>query len=376
MRRNEVLGVLLVLCASVSCGEPASAPARQGDALGDTQNGALPEGGERPAPSELGAAPPMTAPGGNAGDGSSSERPGGGGLPRGEQTGTGEAADADGIDPQDPDGPVAPELSPLEPGRVSCPASTLPAGNHSLSLEHDGVVRTYLVHVPRGLDPAAPAAMVVDLHGLTSSASAQAALSGWRAKADAEGFIVVHPQGLDSSWNGGELCCGASLRNDVDDEGFIRALVAQMQLDSCVDPRRVYATGLSNGGAMSHLLACSAADIFAATAPVSMGNGTRPCVPARPISVVMTRGTSDALVPFEGGFFPSAHEDFEQWAELNGCAGDPEPQDELCQAYTRCEGGVEVKTCTVDAGHVLYSNRQGFSVPDVVWRTFERQTLP
>jgi polyhydroxybutyrate depolymerase len=214
------------------------------------------------------------------------------------------------------------------------------------------------------------------MHGLTSTAGAQATLSGWRNKADAVGFIVVHPQGLGNSWNGGELCCGSSQRNGVNDEGFIRAMVAKLLEQGCIDPKRVYATGLSNGGAMSHLLACQAADVFAASAPVSMGNGTRPCEPSRPISVVMTRGRQDTLVGFDGGLFPSAEEDFQEWAELNQCQGEPEAVDELCRAFTNCAGGVEVKLCALDAGHVLYDNRHDFSVPDTVWTTFERQTLP
>jgi polyhydroxybutyrate depolymerase len=263
---------------------------------------------------------------------------------------------------------------PAAPGQ--CPSVSLTPGNHNLSLQHAGATRTYIVHVPRNVDGSVPVPLVIDLHGLTSSAGAQASLSGWRQKADEEGFIVVHPQGLNASWNGGDLCCGTSQRQGVDDEGFMRALVARMQSDACIDAKRVYATGLSNGGAMSHLLACNAADVFAATAPVSMGNGAVPCAPSRPISVVMTRGTRDTLVSFDGGLFPSAREDFEQWADLNGCTGAPAVADELCQTFSGCDGGVEVKLCAVDAGHVLYDNAQGFSVPDVVWATFERQTLP
>ena len=254
--------------------------------------------------------------------------------------------------------------------------STLSAGNETFSLEHDGATRTYIVHVPDGLDPSVPVPLVVDMHGLTSSANGQAGISGWRQKADEEGFIVVHPQGLNASWNGGDLCCGTSQRNGVDDEGFIRAMVAELQTAGCIDSKRIYATGLSNGGAMSHLLACNAADLFAASAPVSMGNGTRPCEPSRPISVVMTRGTQDTLVAFNGGVFPSAQTDFEQWAALDGCQGEPKAVDELCQVFDQCEAGVEVKLCALAAGHVLYSNSQGFSVPDVVWETFKRQTLP
>jgi polyhydroxybutyrate depolymerase len=270
------------------------------------------------------------------------------------------------------------ETPPVIPPPVtSCATpSSLSAGNQEFSIDHDGERREYIVHVPADLDPSVPVPLVVDMHGLTSSAGAQAGLSGWRAKADEVGFIVAHPQGLGNSWNGGDLCCGSSQNSGVDDEGFIRAMVAKIQADGCIDAKRVYATGLSNGGAMSHLLACNAADLFAASAPVSMGNGTRPCQPSRPISVVMTRGTQDTLVNFNGGLFPSAQADFEQWAELNGCQGEPEQVDELCQAFSNCEAGVEVKLCALAAGHVLYNNRQDFSVPDTVWATFERQTLP
>jgi polyhydroxybutyrate depolymerase len=268
-----------------------------------------------------------------------------------------------------------PVVAPPVPASCAS-ASTLSAGNQDFTIEFDGDRRTYIVHVPPNLDASTAVPLVVDMHGLTSSAGAQAALSGWRAKADEEGFVVVFPQGLGNSWNGGDLCCGSAQSGNVDDEGFIRAMVAQLQEEGCIDAKRIYATGLSNGGAMSHLLACQASDLFAASAPVSMGNGTRPCAPARPISVVMTRGTQDGLVSFEGGLFPSAREDFEQWAELNGCQGEPEQVDELCEAFTRCAAGVEVKLCALDAGHVLYDNRQNFSVPDTVWATFERQTLP
>src|SRR4029078_4838594 len=104
-------------------------------------------------------------------------------------------------------------------------------------------------------------------------------------KSDSTGFIVVYPNGLNASWNGGSLCCGQSRMDGVDDEGFLRALVARMQRDACIDARRIYATRLSRRGALAHLLACRAADLFAASAPVSMGNGTIPCQPSRPISV-------------------------------------------------------------------------------------------
>src|SRR6185295_18438136 len=168
--------------------------------------------------------------------------------------------------------------------------NTCAVGERSVTLQHGGVARDYIIHVPASYDGETPVPLVIDIHGLTSNASQQEAFSGWKAKSDREGFVVIWPNGLNNSWNGGSLCCGASLMNQVDDVGFLRVVVARTHADGCIDPKRVYATGLSNGGAMSHLLACRAADVFAATAPVSMGNSTIPCTPSRPISVIMFRG--------------------------------------------------------------------------------------
>jgi polyhydroxybutyrate depolymerase len=271
-------------------------------------------------------------------------------------------------------GTLAPDSSP---GSGGCPG-VLVAGDYSKTLDHDGVTREYLVHVPAAYDGSKAVPLVIDIHGLTSNDSQQLALSGWREKSDQVGFIVVHPNGLGASWNGGSLCCGTSQAAGVDDEGFMRAIVAKMEQEACIDPKRVYATGLSNGGAMSFLLACRAADVFAATAPVSMGNGTVPCQPARPISVVMFRGTSDILVAYDGLIFPSAQADFDQWKTLDRCTGQPTSTHGLCQTHAGCSGGTEVSLCTIDAGHVLYADAaaQGAAVPDVAWEAFSRQTLP
>jgi polyhydroxybutyrate depolymerase len=118
--------------------------------------------------------------------------------------------------------------------------------------------------------------------------------------------------------------------------------------------------------------------VFAATAPVSMGNGTIPCTPSRPISVVMFRGTTDALVGYNGGLFPSARADFDQWRNLNGCTGTPTTVRGECERYSNCRNGVNVQLCTVRAGHVLYSSAatQGMRVSDTAWEVFETQTLP
>lgn len=278
-------------------------------------------------------------------------------------------------------------------GTQRCTSSELTPGDSMRTLEHGGVQREYLVHVPASYTGKAKVPLVLDIHGLGSNAAQQKEISGWVAKSDQQGFVLVHPNGLNSSWNGGSLCCGSSQSTGVDDLGFMRALVKELAKPACTDAKRVYATGLSNGGAMTHLLACQASDVFASVAPGSMGNGALPCQPGRPISVTMWRATSDTLVPYEGGkgsfgvgpTFPSAQADFAQWKMLDSCTGEPSTSDQICKTYAECAGGVEVTLCTVTTspdellgGHVLYDSAkaQGAPVPDVAWDVFERHPLP
>lgn len=320
------------------------------------------EGGQAGSGGEAG----LGGEGGQAGNGGDAGLGGEGG--QGGQAGGGEGGNAGS------GGSATVDPSP------GCGNSTIASGNSTAMLTHDGRAREYMIHVPSSYTGTTPVPFVIDIHGLTSSDSAQAGLSGWRAKSDEVGFIVVHPQGLGNSWNGGDLCCGSSQSSGVDDEGFMRAIVSKISEQACINMKRVYATGLSNGGAMSHLLACNAADVFAATAPISMGNGTRPCTPSRPISVIMYRGTTDTLVGYNGGLFPSAMADFNQWKMLNGCTGSATKIHGVCDHFapSQCQGGVEVTQCTLNAGHVLYSNAasSGVAVPDIVWEAFDRQYLP
>ncbi len=276
------------------------------------------------------------------------------------------------------DGGSAIDAGPTVDAGPCSGGGTLKPGDTTVMLTHGGAARSFIVHVPPGYDGSRPVPLVLDIHGLTSNGAQQELVSGWRQKSDATGFMVVYPNGLGNSWNGGALCCGRSQQTGVDDVGFLRAVVAHMAANACIDRKRVYATGISNGGAMSHLLACRAADLFAAAAPVSMGNGAQPCQPSRPLSVIMFRGTTDPLVPYAGGMFPGAQADFDQWSQLNQCTAAPQTTHGVCSTRAHCAGDVEVTLCTIDAGHVLYAQAatQGAPVPDVVWEAFQRHTLP
>jgi polyhydroxybutyrate depolymerase len=274
-----------------------------------------------------------------------------------------------------------------------CNGNTLKPGNTTVMIQSGGQARSYILHVPPKYDGTTRLPLVVDMHGKGGDAQGQMSGSGWLAKADAVGIVMIYPQGLYASWNAGPAgcpilmcCCEPAQDYSIDDAGFIRAAVTKTEQDGCIDITRIYATGLSNGGCMSHWLGCDAADMFAAIAPVSCANMIA-CTPSRPISVVEFRGKQDTDVMYDGGAigptthdWPSAAADFTKWSGLDMCTDMPMtmPMYPICQQRTQCAGGAEVDLCSPNCGHVLYAcTAQAMAaVPDVAWEVFQRHTLP
>ena len=251
-------------------------------------------------------------------------------------------------------------------------------GDYARSMVFDGRTRTYDVHVPPGYVEGSAVPLVLDFHGYTGNSSSQAATSGFRAVSDAENFIVAYPQGFANSWNAATFCCGDAWSNGLDDVGFAVAVVDAISAEFSVDPQRVYATGLSNGGAISHRLACEASEVFAATAPVAFPLGILPltaCQPSRPITVAHFHGLGDTVVPYDGTFWaPASQDSFASWAEKNQCEGAP-VVDGPCETFTQCAEGVETTLCSLNGGHIIYSNSNGVSVAWAAWNILSRFTL-
>ena len=159
-----------------------------------------------------------------------------------------------------------------------------------------GVDRHYLLHVPDSLKGPAPLVMV--FHGGGGHARNMPKFTHFDGLADQQGFVVAYPDSFNRSWNDTR---GLSPADDV---GFVRALIDELQRTAGIDPKRVYATGISNGGFFSQRLACDLTDKVAAVASVA---ATMPetlvpvCKPSRPISVMFMNGTKDPLVKFQGG---------------------------------------------------------------------------
>lgn len=252
--------------------------------------------------------------------------------------------------------PAPPEPEPAPPVTAGCGRPLAP-GVSDQRYMHAGP-RRYRLKIPAGYDPHVPTPVMLDFHGRHGSAETQALLSGLDAVADAEGFIVVQPQGEggDSTWNAG-FCCGGAQTNGVDDVGAVAALLDHLDALACVDADRVYATGISNGGFMAHRLACELADRIAGIAPVAGGNLMLICEPSRPVSVIHFHGLADAIVPFEGfAGFASIPDSTAGWVARNGCDSQAqvvfEQDDVRCERWTGCDAGVRVQLCTIeDGGH-------------------------
>jgi polyhydroxybutyrate depolymerase len=233
-------------------------------------------------------------------------------------------------------------------------AASANPGDPPGALTFGGLQRTYVLHVPPGLDH--PAGLVINLHGAGQTGAMQAAVTNYNAVADQYGFVVAYPDGIDMSWADGR---GASVpdREGVDDVGFLSTLIDQLTRDYAIPPGRVFVTGMSAGAFMANRLACDRADLISAIAPVAgtLGVGV-PCNPSRPVSVMQVHGTADPVVPFDGGPMVgrggpsniiSAPALADRWRAVDRC---PAP---VGVAATGCADGTEVVFVSIEgAGHI------------------------
>ena len=163
--------------------------------------------------------------------------------------------------------------------------------------------RQYLVYRPDNLAVNAP--LVLVFHGYTGTARQIMAYSGMNEQADKHGFVVAYPQGSTDSEGNPFFNVGYLFhrQNRTDDILFVRLLIAELLQSSDLDPSAVYATGMSNGGDMSYLLACRASDLIAAIAPVAgtmMNDWDGYCKPEGSLPVLAVHGTHDDITWFDG----------------------------------------------------------------------------
>lgn len=240
-------------------------------------------------------------------------------------------------------------------------------------------------------------------------------LGGFNRLADRDGFVAVYPDGVERHWNDGRGNQQyRAQRDNIDDVGFITALIAHLSQTLPVDRRRVYATGISNGGLMSLRLARELADRIAAIAPAAASMSEQIVQmrdPARPISALLVAGTMDPLVPYGGGEIGfkrgqksgkvvSVAETITYWATFNQCPPAPtitmepdrDPQDGTRvrrEAHGPCRDGTEVILYAIEGGGHTWPGGQQYlparivgrtskdiDANEVIWSFFKRHALP
>ncbi len=261
-------------------------------------------------------------------------------------------------------------------------------GDSRGSLVFENRTRSYLLHLPLKYDGQAAVPLVLFLHGGGGSAQGAASSYGLSAKADKENFIVVYPDGTELlgdrglTWNTGH-CCGYALQNNVNDVGFIKALIEKLQKELKINPERIYATGHSNGGMMSYRLGAELPDVLAAIAPVAGSIGGVAATglplyviphPKQAISVIAFHGKQDENVKYDGGHGQntsgsrsdiSVAESIAFWVKANQCTPTAKTeisssQNIIRDAYAPCANNTEIVLYSIaNGGHGWPGSTQG-----------------
>jgi polyhydroxybutyrate depolymerase len=300
-------------------------------------------------------------------------------------------------------------------GRKISPGSN--GSYRSASVIHDGLERTFILYVPSSYDGSVPRPLVIALHGRGVDGEGMIVVTrkGFDRLAERDGFLVAYPDGIELAWNDGRRDQEAddrAHRDNIDDVGFIAALIEMAVIDYNADPRRIYVTGISNGAILSYRLACELSHKIAAIAPV---DGNIPllfiadCSPARHIPVLAINNVDDPVVPFEGGEIHghfgkemlgrvlSVDQSIEYWVKKNGCSPVPviteEPDRDpgdgtrvTRKEYVNEDDGTEVILYVVDGGghtwpgglqylpsRVIGKTSRDIDASEVIWSFFKRQ---
>ena len=245
----------------------------------------------------------------------------------------------------------------------SCPG--LEPGASTITLSSGGNSYETRIYIPAGFEAGQPTPVVLNFHGLGSTGIQQVALTEYEALAKSEGFIVVHPTGLDIPGRGASWELDQTDIPDRDDLTYANELIDLMIEEYCGDTNRIYSTGMSNGGFFTSRLVCELADRIAAASSIAGVSHFEDCDPSRDVPFLAFHGTSDKVVPFSGGtstlgegvdgFFDQVMpEEFAEFAADAGCSPEPELEtvsDEVSRFdYVNCDGGTPMSFYEIAGG--------------------------
>jgi polyhydroxybutyrate depolymerase len=295
----------------------------------------------------------------------------------------------------------------------------IPAKNQTGSMIFGGLKRTWLIHIPSSYDSGKTVPLLIVLHGGggTGRNMVNLTLHGFDNLSDENGFVVIYPDGIEKHWNDGrrgEETGYRAQKENVDDVGFISALIDHLVNILNIDPKRIYITGMSNGAMMTYRLGCELSGKIAAIAPVAGNipqNILRNCHPSKPVSVLAINGTNDPLVPFLGGEVTgpsgmkklgkvlSAEESVKFWTNTNNCSPAPlvstepdiDPHDGTRiqkEDYKNGKNNSEVILYIIKGGghtwpggsqylgkNIIGPTSHDMNATAVIWHFFEKHTL-
>jgi polyhydroxybutyrate depolymerase len=234
--------------------------------------------------------------------------------------------------------------------------------------------RPYTLHVPAGYQANRATPLLVMFHGFGASGALEEEYMGLTATSDAHSFLYAYPDGtVDPTgrrfWNGTDACCDLH-SIPVDDVQYFDSMVADIESRYNVDRKRVFAIGHSNGGFMSHRLACDRASTVAAILSLAgaQWNDATKCSPSNAVSVAEVHGDADPTILYAGGktaegTYPSAPATVADWAQKDGCTGAlaatgqtydvdsalPGSETQV-QSYRGCPAGIDVQLWLIRGG--------------------------
>lgn len=295
----------------------------------------------------------------------------------------------------------------IAPGPIEVDCSTLgrvAIGLQTGSITSGGIEYDYRWTVPSSYD-GTPLPVVLDFHGIGSNGAQQAILAGWPGLAETEGFLAVEPTGTAvagddrASWELPQF--DTDQRDDV---AMVRDLLNHIANNVCIDPGRIYSTGMSNGALFTSVLVCELGDVIAAAVSVAGVTHDDSCDPSRPVPYLAFHGTADTTIPFRGGgettlpgsdggtFFEQVMPDeFAEFASDFSCAESVDTvvsETVTLTAYTGCDADVEMGFYTIDGGgHTWPGSAVSAAIPSLglttmdvdatalAWAFFQRHTL-
>ncbi|MBL6981549.1 MAG: prolyl oligopeptidase family serine peptidase [Anaerolineales bacterium] len=286
----------------------------------------------------------------------------------------------------------------ITPKPTNAPEPTLPPeptavpyfdqpGQYLETLQSGGETRWFAIFIPESYQHGTLTPLVFNFHGAGSTFQQQALISGMNELAEAEGFVVVYPQALPDNANVWFLADGTNRSLDVE---FTQAIIDELNQKITIDPKRIYATGFSNGGGLVNSICCAMSNTFAAIAPVAGAYVYwAPCETTSSVSVIAIHGDDDTAVAYSGGGY-STPGWAGGWADRNGCDSTPstsQPFDDITiETWDSCPKGVAVTLYTVAGGghvwpgSVVYEGALGatenLNATEIIWDFFNNHPKP